>query len=67
MKEYPINLLSCPLKARQIFMCYQRNISNIVAPIWDPGNSVVKNPPANAGDAGSTSGSGRSPGEGNDN
>ena len=47
-------------------MCYQRNISNIVAPIWDPGNSVVKNPPANAGDAGSTSGSGRSPGEGND-
>ena len=28
---------------------------------------MVKNPPANAGDAGSTSGSGRSPGEGNDN
>ena len=26
-----------------------------------PGGTVVKNPPANAGDAGSTSGSGRSP------
>ena len=29
------------------------------------GGSVVKNPPANAGDSGSTPGSGRSPGEGN--
>ena len=29
------------------------------------GGSVVKNPPANAGDAGSVPGSGRSPGEGN--
>ena len=37
--------------------------------IWAfPGGSVVKNPPANAGDEGSTSqGSGRSPGEGNGN
>ena len=35
-----------------------------------PGGSMVKNPPANAGDAGDTGsipGSGRSPGEGNDN
>ena len=32
-----------------------------------PGCSVVKNPPANAGDAGSIPGSGRSPGEGNGN
>ena len=32
-----------------------------------PGGSVVKNPPANAGDAGSIPGSGRSPGEGNGN
>ena len=35
-----------------------------------PGGSVVKNPPANAGDVGdvgSIPGSGRSPGEGNDN
>ena len=31
------------------------------------GGSVVKNPPANAGDAGSIPGSGRSPGEGNSN
>ena len=30
-----------------------------------PGGSVVKNPPANAGDAGSIPGLGRSPGEGN--
>ena len=28
-----------------------------------PGDSVVKNPPANAGDVGSIPGSGRSPGE----
>ena len=33
MKEYPINILSCPLKVRQMFMFYQRNVSNIVAPI----------------------------------
>ena len=32
-----------------------------------PGDSVVKNPPANAGDLGSTPGLGRSPGKGNDN
>ena len=31
----------------------------------DPGGSVVKNLPANAGDAGLIPGSGRSPGEGN--
>ena len=32
-----------------------------------PGHSVVKNPPANAGDTGSISELGRSPGEGNGN
>ena len=32
-----------------------------------PGGSVVKNPPASAGDMGSISRSGRSPGEGNGN
>ena len=32
-----------------------------------PGGSVVKNPPANAGDAGSIPGLGRSPGGGNSN
>ena len=31
-----------------------------------PGGSVIKNPPANAAEAGSISGLGRSPGEGND-
>ena len=32
-----------------------------------PGGSLVKSPPANAGDAGVIPGSGRSPGEGNGN
>ena len=32
-----------------------------------PGDSVVKNLPANAGDVGSISGSGKSPGGGHDN
>ena len=32
-----------------------------------PYGSVIKNPPANAGDAGSIPGSGRCPGEGNGN
>ena len=32
-----------------------------------PGGSVVKSPPANAGDSGSIPGSGRSPGEGSGN
>ena len=32
-----------------------------------PSSSVVKNPPANAGDAGSIPGSGKSPGVGNGN
>ena len=32
-----------------------------------PGEAVIKNPPANAGDMGSISGSGSSPGEGNGN
>ena len=32
-----------------------------------PGDSVVRNPPANAGGMGLIPGSGRSPGEGNDN
>ena len=32
-----------------------------------PGDSVVKNPPGNAGDLGSIPGSGGSPGEGNSN
>ena len=32
-----------------------------------PGGAVVKNPPANVGDAGSIPGSGRPPGDGNGN
>ena len=36
-------------------------------PLGFPGGSAVKNLPANAGDVGWIPGSGRSPGEGNDN
>ena len=41
----------------------------IFVSFWDDvsGGSVVKNPPANAGDVGSVLGSGRSPGEGKGN
>ena len=35
--------------------------------LGSPSDSVGKNPPAKAGDAGSIPGSGRSPGEGNSN
>ena len=40
---------------------------SLVAKPRDPGGSVVKNLPANAGDRGSVPGSARSPGEGNGN
>ena len=40
-------------------------LSTIFMKRWLPGGSVVKNLPANAGDAGSIPGSGRSPGGGN--
>ena len=50
------------IKILLTFLSINRNIS------WDvPVGSVVKNPPANAGDMGSISGSGRSLGEGNGN
>ena len=41
----------------------------IIARLWKgfPGGTVVKNPPANAGDMGLIPRSGRSPGEGNGN
>ena len=39
----------------------------IILSLGFPGGSVVKNQPANAGDVGSVSESGRSPGEGNGN
>ena len=41
--------------------------SNVLVLIRLPGGSVVKNPPANAGDMGSIPGSRRSPGEENGN
>ena len=50
-----------------------RLLRNLMLNMGSPGNEVVKNPLANAGDAGDTrdagftAGSGRSPGEGNGN
>ena len=38
-----------------------------IIPVGFPGGSVVKNPPANAGEVASIPGSGRFPGEGNGN
>ena len=46
----------------QIILFYTLNLTQCYM-----GGTVVKNPPANAGDQGSASGSGRSPGEGNGN
>ena len=46
----------------QIILFYTLNLTQSYM-----GGAVVKNPPANAGDPGSTPGSGRSPGEGNSN
>ena len=44
------------------------NIQKSTAFLWaSQVNSVLKNPPANAGDTGSIPGSGRSPGKGNSN
>ena len=49
-------------------MCQFHNFCYILYLAWGfPGGSVVKNPPANAGDLGSISGLGRSPGGRNDN
>ena len=48
-------------------MCVTYNNIVIMFISGFPGGSVVKNPPAKAGDVGSIPGSGRSPGEGNDN
>ena len=52
-----------------IFKTYYK--ATVIFTVWYywgfPGASVVKNPPANAGDAGLISVLGRSPGEGNDN
>ena len=45
----------------------ERNLEDSYIADGFPDGSVVKNPPVNAGDAGSISGSGRSPGEGNGN
>ena len=62
---------NCSTKSVWIFPIHKRDKRSIlllsVSFKGFPGGSVVKNPPANAGDAGSIPGSGRSSGEGNDN
>ena len=45
----------------------QKEINGVTESNCFSGSSVVKNPPANAGDVGSFPGSGRCPGEGNGN
>ena len=47
-------------------MC-RANLGASIKNIGFPGDAVVKNPPANAGDVGSIPGSGRFPGVGNGN
>ena len=44
-----------------------RQVISLIKQMSFPGSSVVKNPPANTGDAGSVPGLGRSPGGGNGN
>ena len=55
------NKLSCSL------LYYKSEYKVLIFVIVFPGGSVLKNLPANAGDAGSVPGIGRSPGEGNGN
>ena len=50
-----------PCGRKEIFLSFS------YATVGFPGGSVVKNPPANAGDTGSIPGSGRSSGDGNGN
>ena len=52
-----------------LLFLHQYNMYNVgtIVHVGFSGGSVVKNPPANAGDSGSVSGSRRSPGEGNGN
>ena len=58
-------------KEDPLFLVVQQMASSLwalVSSSWGfPGGTVVKNPPANAGDSGSIPGSGRSPREGNGN
>ena len=50
---------------RPIHLCFSR--IDVWSKMGFPGGSVLKNPPANAGDVGSIPGWGRSAGEGNGN
>ena len=67
-----MHLCSWDLEVSESYLCFIRSlpkegIYTLLGKIGSLGGSVVKNPPANAGDLGSIPGSGRSPGEGNGN
>ena len=59
---FPILNLECDLSS-----IFNQAVSAHYHYLVPCGGSVIKNPPANAGDAGLFPGSGRSPGEGNGN
>ena len=60
-----LKVFKCTLMATEFYMANCKNILCICILWWGfPGGSVVKIPPANAGDVGLIPGLGRSPGEG---
>ena len=64
---HPITLESLGYVATQTFQKHGFILQIFIKVLGFPGGSVVKNPPANAGDVGSISGLGRSPGGENGN
>ena len=58
-------MLSLTWEGKDILIATTIHLSISRLPKGFPGGSVVKHPPANAGDMGSIPGYGRSPGEGN--
>ena len=60
-------LRKCSLLVYMSSVQFNKHILSIFSRLGFPGDSVVENLPANAGDTGLTPGSGRSPGEGNGN
>ena len=63
--RFSYKLLDVPLFFSDLVKCLAKFSTSVG--MGFPGSSVVKNPPANAGDSGSVSGLGRSSGEGNGN
>ena len=65
--DYPSHQLSRSIPFEAKVVTTEQNSCLFVSCSGFPGGSVVKNPPAHAGDLSSIPGSGRSPGEGNGN